>query len=132
MLKTFYFYFYYKIYRFQMVISPENVPLLTSLLTLSSVQFFLFLDILYFISMFFNFEINDIINKKNSLLAVLIGFILLGINYLLIMYKKKYKRYFWRFKKETETQRKWRNFLIIVLIIVIIGGIPLQDIIIFN
>jgi len=131
MVKNFYFYIYYKCYKFQMAVSPDNVPLFTSLLSLSVLQFFMLIDIMYLLSKVVDESVDNSINRENFLLAIVMGFVLLGINYLAIMYKEKYKLYFLKFEKESELQRKLRNTLVILLIILSVCGVPLQDYILF-
>ena len=114
-----------------MAVSPDNVPLFTSLLSLSVLQFFMLIDIMYLLSKVVDESVDNSINRENFLLAIVMGFVLLGINYLAIMYKEKYKLYFLKFEKESELQRKLRNTLVILLIILSVCGVPLQDYILF-
>jgi len=68
---------------------------------------------------------------ENIVIQILLSIIIIGLNYFGLAYKNKYKKYFIKFEMESETKRKVANTLIILFVILLVIGLPIQAII-FN
>jgi hypothetical protein len=112
-----------------MSISPDNDPVFTSVLHVSLLQIFFLVNIIYFLSFTVDDRIDDIIRGNNVISIVLILLPLIGLNYLGLMYKEKYKKYFQKFSKESEMKRRIANAIIMMFVLLILNGVFIQIII---
>jgi hypothetical protein len=113
-MKTLYYYIYYRMFRLQIIISPNNVPLCTTILTLSLLQNFIILDILLLLSKLIDDKLMIFIKPEYIFFHITYILVLFALNYFGILYKGKYRKYFKKFRKETKTQRKFATLLLIV------------------